>query len=185
MKPEKACFNPEGCKVCIVGGKLYLKTESGVFCCIKNPSKLDANIVEVFSNVADCPDEGMHDNLLIYVAVYLAALLLLTGLLLYMFCSSRRHCPSRAFESIDPENRDIFWEHPDMELQSVRARVIFNRIQGNFQLVLNFPVSAEITKKLKGWNGPTLLLTHLGIKHLEAFLIELAAPAYFDSQPNL
>ncbi|CAG7820675.1 unnamed protein product [Allacma fusca] len=78
MKPEIGCFNPGGCMECVFGGKLYIKTETGLVCCIKNPSKLDVNIAEVISRAADCPEPEKSDNLLFHLAVGLACSLLLT-----------------------------------------------------------------------------------------------------------
>ncbi|CAG7822493.1 unnamed protein product, partial [Allacma fusca] len=81
--------------------------------------------------------------------------------------------PERAFEVLSQENKSVFWDKSDIELESVRGRVIFNRIQGSYELILNCPVSAEVTKKLKGWVGPTLYFSYAGIKDLESYLVNI------------
>ncbi|CAG7827051.1 unnamed protein product, partial [Allacma fusca] len=57
MKPELACFQPEGCRACLLQGKYYVETESRIFCCITHPRKLDVNIIDLFTRPDECPDE--------------------------------------------------------------------------------------------------------------------------------
>ncbi|CAG7825291.1 unnamed protein product [Allacma fusca] len=71
--------------------------------------------------------------------------------------------PDRVLETLNQGYRDNFREICDIELESV-GRVVFNRVHGSYELILNCPVSAEVTKKLKGWVGPTLYFSYAGMK---------------------
>lgn len=51
---------------------------------------------------------------------------------------------TRAEDKLSKDNK-AFWEKPDVSSASFRVRLIFSQVTGSYNLVLNGPVSAEVS----------------------------------------
>ncbi|CAG7786465.1 unnamed protein product [Allacma fusca] len=90
--------------------------------------------------------------------------------------------PSRATVSLQQDMRAQFWTDPDLQLETIRLRVVFNRIKGEYEFIFNNKVSDVVSKRLKNWQGPQLTFSMAAVRNFEAFLTEISQPAAPESQ---
>ncbi|CAG7827627.1 unnamed protein product, partial [Allacma fusca] len=85
--------------------------------------------------------------------------------------------PTRAHVSIRHDHRAELWTDPDLELDTVRVRLVFNRVSGQYAILMNNKVSDVVSKRLKNWQGPQMTLALPAVRNLEAYLSEVSVPA--------
>ncbi|CAG7827410.1 unnamed protein product, partial [Allacma fusca] len=66
--------------------------------------------------------------------------------------------PSRAHVSMEYDKRSELWTDPDLHLDTVRVRLVFKRVSGQYAILLNNKVSDAVSKRLKNWQGPQMTL---------------------------
>jgi len=83
-----------------------------------------------------------------------------------MFASN----PERGKEVLNNDTRTEFFNQADLLLTSIRVRVVFNDIIGQYEMIVNSPVNSDISRRLKGWIGPCLYFNIGAMQNLDAFL---------------
>ena len=76
----------------------------------------------------------------------------------------------RAFEHEGCKDWHAFWSESDIVLPSIRIRLGKNRLTGSYILIMNSPVSQEISKKFGNWAGPQQTFSEESMAMLLEFL---------------